>query len=62
MVRLNPDTLQLIATFLSAVGVAAYVLSRVQKMMDGVRLELSAKIDAVNQRIDAVLLADRKPT
>lgn len=62
MVIMNPDTLQLIATLLSAVGVAAYVLSRVQKMVDGVRLELSAKIDAVNQRIDAVLLADRKPT
>ena len=50
---------EVIATILSAVG----VLIGVWKMVDGTRRELSAKIDSeigtVNQRIDAVLLADR---
>ena len=60
--------IDVIATVLTGVG----VLFGVWKMTDGmrrelhddlqaVRLELNAKIDAVNQRIDAVLLADRKP-
>ena len=51
---------EVIATILSAVG----VLIGVWKMVDGTRRELSAKIDSeigtVSQRIDAVLLADRR--
>ena len=44
-----------IATVLTGLG----VLLGVWRLVDGVRRDLSAEIRAVNQRIDAVLLADR---
>ena len=50
---MTPDV---IATVLTGVG----VLIGVWRMVDGVRRDLTAQIAAVNDRIDNILLADRK--
>lgn len=47
---------EVLATVLTGVG----VLVGVWRMVDSARRELGARIDAVNTRIDNILLADRK--
>ena len=49
----------IIATVLTGMGVLFGVWRLVTSAIDGVRRDLTAEIRAVNQRIDAVLLADR---
>ncbi|MCY3919665.1 MAG: hypothetical protein OXG38_07660 [Chloroflexi bacterium] len=53
--------LDVLATVLTGAG----VLIGVWRMVDGMRREMNARLDsrfdALNARIDAVLLADRKP-
>ena len=49
----------IIATVLTGMGVLFGVWRLVTAAIDGVRRDLTAEIRAVNQRIDAVLLADR---
>ena len=50
---MSPDV---IATVLTGVA----VLIGVWRLVDGIRIDLTAQITAVNMRIDNVLLADRK--
>ena len=47
------------ATVLTGMGVLFGVWRLIVVAMDGVRRDLTAEIRGVNQRIDAVLLADR---
>ena len=44
---------------IAAIGATAAILFGVFQMVEGLRRDLTAEIRAVNQRIDAVLLAER---